>query len=130
MIKLFSLKSFVALLSKLNKNNENLAQCFASLKTLANCRVTYIDNLVFTNSLRKCPHALLDLAVKKPVSASAQPWDAHYTHHLQFSKLFFVISLLIYAKAFLLAHPYTNKRVVLIVKNPCQLSDRDFGLEA
>jgi len=28
----------------------------------------------------KCPHALLDLAVKKPVSASAQPWDAHYTH--------------------------------------------------
>ena len=60
--------------------------CFSI--TLANCRVTYIDNLVFANHLRKCPHALLDLLFKKPVSASAQPWDANYTHHLLFRKLF------------------------------------------
>ncbi|HEY8939952.1 MAG TPA: hypothetical protein VIM59_07185, partial [Cellvibrio sp.] len=44
--------------------------------------------LVFTNLPRKCPHALLDLLFKKPVSASAQPWDAHYTHHLSLRKLF------------------------------------------
>ena len=42
-----------------------------------------------TNLSRKCPHALLDLAFKKPVSASAQPWEANYTPLPQLSKQFF-----------------------------------------
>ncbi|WP_310067069.1 hypothetical protein, partial [Cellvibrio fibrivorans] len=38
-------------------------------------------------------HCLICL-VKKPVSASAQPWEAHYTHLLSFRKRFlFQISL-------------------------------------
>jgi hypothetical protein len=103
-----------------------LAQLFVSLLLLRIVESLTLINLVFTNPLRKCPHALLDLLFKKPVSASAQPWDAHYTHHLLHGKLFlFRFVLKVFART-----PYTNKSVVLIVKNPWQYSARDFGLEA
>ena len=65
MIKLFSFKSFRYSEEQLN---------FAQMLTLSNLHFcifvsTYICIFGLANLYRKCPHALLDLSVKEPVSA-------------------------------------------------------------